>query len=346
MEIGTSLTPLNRVCFVVLLLLVFRLGFGHSIEKIQQFEVPADFRISQHRYGGISGLSFQGDHLWAVSDDRGQYGPPRVYKQKLFRNSRQQLEVRPESELVLGQVKGFAVLDLESIFALKDGRFILSSEGDFNKKPRVFPFVKTWSKVAGWGESLDLAEDFFPETTGLQTKGLYNNSGFEGMTVSTDEHNLYLMSELPLFQSKKPDIEFLHYKKSTKSEKSSNEPVSWVLFERKKFQRNSGSTEAGEIMRGVTEILFWKSDFILVLERWVRLGSLKPLNTGAELFSVRLSNFEKKKLFTLDGELAGNWEGMTFAPDLSDGRKLLVLVTDNNFEKGEPTKYLFLALKE
>ncbi len=110
--------------------------------------------------------------------------------------------------------------------------------------------------------------------------------------------------------------------------------------------REAPAEKTFEVSRGVSEVLFWKEGYLLVLERWVRLSQTKALVIGAELFSVNISNLQKKKLFTFDGELAANWEGLTWGPDLSDGRKVLILVSDNNFERLTPTQYLFLAFKE
>ena len=37
-------------------------------------------------------------------------------------------------------------------------------------------------------------------------------------------------------------------------------------------------------------------------------------------------------------------EGMTFGPDLPDGRRSLVIVSDNNFSPGQFTQFIVLAL--
>ena len=36
--------------------------------------------------------------------------------------------------------------------------------------------------------------------------------------------------------------------------------------------------------------------------------------------------------------------GMTFGPDLADGRRLLVIVSDNNFSAGQFTQFIALAV--
>jgi len=39
-----------------------------------------------------------------------------------------------------------------------------------------------------------------------------------------------------------------------------------------------------------------------------------------------------------------NIEGMTFGPELPDGRQTLVIVSDNNFSPGQFTQFIVLAV--
>ncbi len=318
--------------FSFLFFLSSQVVWAQSLEIIKTQKFEGTERYNSHRYGGISGLSFSDGFLWAVTDDRGQFGSPRMYKHSLKNNS-----VKIESEISIKEPKGTPVVDYEAIYRFKDGKFLISSEGDFNKKPRVFPFIKFWTATDKWKNELLIPEQFFPEKTGMQTKGLQNNSAFEAMTVSPDELSVYLMSEVALYQNQKSEIEFLEY------EATGNE---WKFKSRKAYIRDVAPEGAFEVMRGISDILYWKKDSLLVLERTVRVGKGRAVTLGAELFSVNIQDLKKKKLFTFDKELAANWEGLTWGPDLSDGRKLLILVSDNNFERATPTQYLFLAFKE
>lgn len=307
---------------------------AQNLEVIKVQKIDSNLRFNNHRYGGISGLTYSGGFLWGISDDRGQFGTTRLYKHSI-----ENKKVKIENEIPVKAPAGSAVVDFESIYRLKAGEFLLSSEGDLNKKPRVAPFVKLWNEQSGWKAGISFPEGFLPEKTGMQTKGLQNNSAFEGLTMSEDEKYLYLMSEVPLYQNQKSEVEFLEYEHS-------DAQWTWKLKSRKAYLRDKAPEGVLEIMRGVSEILYWKKDHLLILERWVRLSPKKAIVIGAELFSVNTRSLKKKKLFTFDGELAANWEGLSWGENLSDGRKLLILVSDNNFEKLTPTQYLFLAFKE
>lgn len=360
-------------------LFLYSIAHAQSVEIIKSQNIKTTERINNHRYGGISGLSYSDGFLWGISDDRGQYGKPRIYKHSLRDNT-----VKIEEEISVNEPTGFAVVDFEAVSRFKDGTFLISSEGDLNKKPRVFPFVKFWSptnlgtanssvnptnkQTANWFDEIVLPDDFYPEKTGMQTKGLQNNSAFEAVTVTPDEKTIYLMSEVPLYQNQNSEIEFLEYEKivqpvakveqvkpvekpelskvRSKLSKHEENKSSWTLKSRRTYLRNLAPEGTFEVMRGVSEILYWKPDSILVLERWVRLNKSKAIVIGAELFSVNLKDLKKKKLFTFDGDLAANWEGLSWGPDLSDGRKLLILVSDNNFERSTPTQFLFMAFNE
>jgi hypothetical protein len=56
----------------------------------------------------------------------------------------------------------------------------------------------------------------------------------------------------------------------------------------------------------------------------------------------------KELLLDLDapGIALDNMEGMAFGPDLADGRRTLVLVSDNNFAPAQFTQFLLFAFSE
>lgn len=97
---------------------------------------------------------------------------------------------------------------------------------------------------------------------------------------------------------------------------------------------------------GISEMLVLGPQQFLVLERsgsqqqdgsfrfvtrlfcaWQNAGSQRPL-----LKKQLVAEFNRLGAFD-----SANFEGMTFGPSSSDGRKTLFLVTDNNFQDGQPT---------
>jgi hypothetical protein len=60
---------------------------------------------------------------------------------------------------------------------------------------------------------------------------------------------------------------------------------------------------------------------------------------------IVLAPVSKRLVFAFDdlGVPIGNIEGMTFGPNLPDGRRTRVIVSDNNFSAGQFTQFIALA---
>jgi hypothetical protein len=60
---------------------------------------------------------------------------------------------------------------------------------------------------------------------------------------------------------------------------------------------------------------------------------------------IDVTPVSKRLVFGFDdlGIPIDNLEGMTFGPDLPDGRQTLVIVSDNNFNPGQFTQFIVLA---
>ena len=115
---------------------------------------------------------------------------------------------------------------------------------------------------------------------------------------------------------------------------------------------------------GLVELLPLNNEFLLAMERSFSVGVPGTGNTiklyrvalpGADnvdgaaslagtLGSVRPA--EKTLLLDLDtlGIPLDNVEGMAFGPDLPDGRRSLILVSDNNFAPAQFTQFLLFAV--
>jgi hypothetical protein len=117
-------------------------------------------------------------------------------------------------------------------------------------------------------------------------------------------------------------------------------------------------------VNGLVELLPLNNEFLLAMERSFSVGAPDTGNT-IKLYDVALPGaddvngfdslatllgaiqpVEKTLLLNLDalGIPLDNVEGMTFGPDLSDGRRSLVLVSDNNFSPAAFTQFLLFAV--
>jgi hypothetical protein len=118
-------------------------------------------------------------------------------------------------------------------------------------------------------------------------------------------------------------------------------------------------------VNGLVELLPLNNQFLLAMERSFSVGAPGTGNTiklydvglpGADdvngfdslaLLLGGLQPVEKTLLLDLDalGIPLDNVEGMTFGPDLPDGRRSLILVSDNNFSPAAFTQFLLFAVR-
>jgi hypothetical protein len=117
-------------------------------------------------------------------------------------------------------------------------------------------------------------------------------------------------------------------------------------------------------VNGLVELLPFNNEFMLSMERSFSVGAPDTGNT-IKLYSVALPGADDVNgVESLAGILGGirtaqktllldldaldipldNVEGMTLGPTLPDGRRSLVLVSDNNFAANQFTQFLFFAV--
>ena len=101
-------------------------------------------------------------------------------------------------------------------------------------------------------------------------------------------------------------------------------------------------------VNGLVELLPLNNEFLIAMERSFSVGAPGTGNT-IKLYRISLSragSASKTPLLNLDklGIPLDNVEGMTFGPRLPDGRRSVVLVSDNNFAASQFSQFLLFAL--
>lgn len=336
-------------------LIVSSVAFAEpSFEWYGEASIPATAEASGLRIGGLSGLFWKDGTFWAVSDDRGKFGPPRVVQGELkFDNGGVQLKALRAIELgvTAEQRKTYQVLDMEALQPFGSS-WILSSEGDCNHKPRIPPSLFVFDENFKMRRELPLPDEFIPEATGRQKKGVQNNFAFEAVGVVPDGTSLWAVPERPLVQDMKDDSDanphrFLHL--------SLPDGKIIAQFDYRIEPRTSG--EAGtEVFRGVSDMLAISDKKTWVLERGVRIAGLKGLVGTGSIVEVEAEGAVLKKKVLLDletatatprkGKALRNPEAIAWGPKLADGRHILIVMSDNNFSKNEDTEFLFFAVKD
>ncbi|MGQ0635675.1 MAG: esterase-like activity of phytase family protein [Planctomycetaceae bacterium] len=184
-------------------------------------------------------------------------------------------------------------------------------------------------------------------------RGRQANGGFEGLAITPDGSRLYAMAQRPLIQDSQPN--------SGRKLRGSN--VRLVEFAVDRGSTREFQYGLDDPTYGVSEILAVNAHQFLVLERDGKPGS-KAVNKKIYLIDIRgatdvslrdalppagqapgIQPVEKKLFLDLLQPQYGlvgpacpdKFEGLAFGPDLSDGRRLLIVAVDNDYLATSPT---------
>lgn len=193
-------------------------------------------------------------------------------------------------------------------------------------------------------------------------QGPRKNGTLEGITFSDDFKHLYVSMEEPLYEDglsadvtkRNTWVRFYRYdlslKKNTAQYAYPLEPVAKPSHPVDEFKIN-----------GVSEILWLDATRLLTIERSFSTGHLgcvvkvfiadfgqveNILNVHSLMENPPTRPIAKKLLLNMDdlGIPIDNIEGITFGPNLPNGHKTLIFVSDNNFRESEKTQFLLFEI--
>ncbi len=352
---------------LILILFLFLVGFQVSASEfvlLGEIRWPTTEKIQKTRFGGISGITFQSNKVFFVSDDRGQLNEPRFYEFQIKKDKNiWKLEGGKVHFLGLPpDASRRQILDLEAIAALPSGNFIISSEGDNNKKPRVPPRIFEVSLDGKWVRDILMPARAVPEATGQQKIGIGNNFGFESMAVSDQAQNLYFISERPLIQDIDVKDTFNQFRFYQMKQKQDHFEISGERL----VHGPPPSTEAGvALVQGFSEMIVKDEQKFLLLDRTLKINSSRLLTFECRLIELdvaKASDTSKIEKLTEAQKLQaaqishvhslksgaselGNCEGMAFGPGNDEYKQTLWIITDNNFSKSVDTVLYFYGVK-
>ena len=340
-----------------------------QVSFIGQSILPTTLTCQNTPVGGLSDLTYDSktDLYYAISDDRSQHSPARFYTMAADLN---------QGMLTLGRVTPVTVttlldkddkpfppfsLDPESIALTRDRTLLIASEGDTNQG--IPPFVREFALTGHAIRSLPIPEKFRPHPQ--EQRGIRNNLAFESLTLTPDQQFLFVATENALlqdgptatpaqgsrsrilqydFRSGQPQAEYLYLTEPvTVSRFSHSDGVNGLvelvaLDDRGHFLSLERSFS---LPAGVTIKLFFVSlaeatdisqiDSLVHLDRQVR-DRIQPVR------KTLLLDFKTLNL-RLD-----NIEGLTLGPDLPNGSRSLIAISDNNFSPLQSTQILAFSL--
>lgn len=376
MQIVKKISQLPKIIYlaiatfiIILCLLNFDTGAVEisNIEFIGQATLPNGLSFQKTEVGGLSGITYdpQTDLYYAISDDRGQKAPARFYTLKIDLNQGRLQEggVKTVGVTTLLNEKNQSfpsgTTDTEGIAVTKAETVFISSEGDVNQL--ITPFIQEFNLATGNViQTLPIPAKFLPEKNAKQ--GIRNNLAFESLTITPDNKYLLTATENALIQDgvaaapnlgtpcrvlqynlarHQPEKEFLYQTEAVSpffnpiGKFASGLPDLLALDNQGHFL----SIERSFLGLGFTVFLFQ-----------VDLANADNIQNIESLLTVDTKNIKpatKKLLFdlrTLDLPL-DNIEGLTLGAKLADRERLLILVSDNNFNSIQRTQFLAFKLK-
>ena len=339
--------------------------FGEiELEFLGEATLPTGTLFEETEVGGLSALVYDPtiDLYLALSDDRSSINPARYYTLELDladgELTEDDLALRDVVTLLQpsGDAYGENALDPEGLALAKTGELYLSSEGDAGAG--IDPFVNQFG-VAGT-QIAELAVPF--KFLVGQDVGVRTNLAFESLTLGDDDTALYTATENALFQDGPTasldggsPCRILAY------DLSSGDAAAEYLYWTEAIAHPT--LPAGEFAtNGLVELLAIEESRLLALERSFSVGvgntirlfdaSLEEADNVASVAALdgvvdRYVAVSKTLVLDLDdlGITLDNVEGMTFGPVLPDGRRTLVLVSDNNFNPTQFTQFLAFAIE-
>lgn len=346
-----------------------------GLELLGEFSVPAltTFdKLKEARFGGISGLAM--DHrsgeLLGISDDREH---PRVF---IFRlppfDDRTPFRVDLHAYLPLPMHPDApAALDSEGIAMTRGGRVFVASEGIQNEEPRVPPAIVEYTRNYAFVRQLDVPAKFVPPATGPITHGVRNNASFESLTLTPDEQRLFTATESPLVQDGPPAtadagalVRVLEYAAAGESYEPRREfaypidPLGAIDFtpaflvsglvellalsDTEFLAMERGFAQERDGPRTVTRIRIFR----MSIDRATDISGVESLRGRRVVPAVKTLVLDLSTAKGMSPELAplDNFEGMVFGPDLPDGSRSLIIVSDDNFNPLQRTWFLLFRV--
>lgn len=319
-----------------------------SLRFIDELVIPDEMMVAGTKVGGLSSIDYDGEAWYVICDDR---KAPRYYTFDLPYTLAGFIGM-PDMEVVYLKDQGAAnfesgYADPEALRVNGQGELIWSSEGNINAS--IAPFIRYAAKGGRYLKEVKIPAKYLIQK--MPDRGPRNNGVFEALSLQYNSDALWVTTELPLkedgavptSQVAEGPIRIAYINERT------------GLFEKEYAYMLDKVARKGALeVNGVTEILSYAEDHFLVLERSYASGhedggnDIKIYKVDASqatdvsgidsLMNASYTPVEKTLLLDLnklrpnltDG-IIDNIEGMSFGSVLENGKRSLVLISDNNF---------------
>jgi len=337
------------------------------LEFMGEAIVPTGTTFAGTTVGGLSSITYDTSRgvFYSLSDDQSQLNPARFYTLGLDLSDGQldSGDVHFLATTTLrapdGQPYPPTSLDPEGLTLAKSGELVVTSEGIAARG--IPPWVREYALDGSYLGDLPVPDAFQPTSS---THGVRQNLAFEAAAVAPDGRHLFVGMEGALVQDGPA---------ATLTAGSPSRILRYNLASGRLDRENVYITDpiaeppvppTAFAVNGLVEVLPFNDTFAFAMERSFSVGAPGTGNTiklywlsfggaddveGHDSIAGLLGDLRTvEKGLVLDLRTLGipldNVEGMTIGPDLPDGRRSLVLVSDNNFAANQFTQFLLFAL--
>ncbi|MBS7703938.1 esterase-like activity of phytase family protein [Chelatococcus asaccharovorans] len=333
-----------------------------ALRFIGEKSIPPHTDVAGTRVGGLSGLAFNAaTNSWiALSDDRSEKAPARFYTLTLAYDAAAFHDARIDKAVTLldtgGQPFPLRGVDPEALrLHAGSGALYWTSEGDTTAG--IDPVLRAAAADGRFLREIKLPARYRVSADGKidLKRGPRNNLAFEGLALSPDAQTLIVALENALIQDgpKASLTETSPVRIATFDIASGQPGPEWVYVTDPIPQ--APAKAGGFADNGVSDILALDDGALLVMERGYSTGkgnSIRLYRTDRQN-ATDVSGIDALagaawtplgKTLVLDlatlGVALDNFEGMDFGPRLPNGNRTLVLVSDDNFNDAQVTKFL------
>ncbi|HSM14551.1 MAG TPA: esterase-like activity of phytase family protein, partial [Thermoanaerobaculia bacterium] len=351
----TRLRPVLPLAAVLLAAAAAARGFEPiSLDWIGEAAVERVGERAGEPVGGLSSLVWDessGEFL-VVSDDRSEEGPARFYRLRVDLSDGRlddgdvHLVGRLEMTGPDGRPFPRRGLDPEGLALAADALY-LGSEGE--AKVGLAPFVAELDRQGRWRRALPLRDRFLPLADG--SRGVRDNLGFESVAISPDGAWLFAAAENALVQDgPATDAGVPSPARLLRWRLDRPDQLPEEFLYRVEAVRSTPPVPTALRVNGLVDLVGLSATRLLALERQYVVGSgievrlyLVDLEGASEvserdgLLDPELVPVRKWLLLDLAdlGIRLDNLEGVSFGPELPDGRRSMVLIADDNFNPDE-----------
>ncbi len=308
---------------------------GPAVELLGSSEALDKQTFQDTHVGGLSALTYDPVRdLYYALVDREPRSPARFYAFRI-----------PVDDAALGDPEVFEVTLLRNADADPfvagnfDGEGIaLAPWGDLFAASENEPSIRAFLRDGRLLEELPVPDKFLVAPEG-QARA---NGTFEGLALSPSGDVLFAAFQKPLL--------------SDGNGPEHRQPVRLLRYERsgaEGFQPTAEYFYSAESGMGISEIAAVSETELLVLEGTnevfrVELAEAEDVSRADTL--AGLKPLEKDLLVAVDdcvagGATSGIFEGMALGPELPSGRRTLMLVSDDNFDKAQTTRVVGLGVR-